>query len=111
MKPVLGLIPLWDDDKESLWMLPGYLEGLQQAGGIPVIFPFSSSEEELTRLFSLCDGLVFTGGHDVSPEMYHQTPIPQLQTLCPKRDFMETFLLKKQWKKTCQYWASAAASS
>ncbi len=95
MKPVLGLIPLWDDDKESLWMLPGYLEGLQQAGGIPVIFPFSSSEEELTRLFSLCDGLVFTGGHDVSPEMYHQAPIPQLQTLCPKRDFMETFLLKK----------------
>ena len=54
MKPVLGLIPLWDDDKESLWMLPGYLEGLQQAGGIPVIFPFYGAP----------------GGHVHHPQLY-----------------------------------------
>ena len=30
-------MPLWDDDKESVWMLPGYLEGIHQAGGVPVI--------------------------------------------------------------------------
>ena len=23
-KPIIGLVPLFDDEKESLWMLPGY---------------------------------------------------------------------------------------
>ena len=27
-----------DDDKESMWMLPGYFEGIKQVGGIPIIF-------------------------------------------------------------------------
>ena len=31
LKPIVGVMPLWDDEKESLWMLPGYLEGLVEA--------------------------------------------------------------------------------
>ena len=26
MKPLIGLMPLWDEEKESLWMLPGYMD-------------------------------------------------------------------------------------
>ena len=33
MKPLVGVMPLWDEEKDSLWMLPGYLEGLKEAGG------------------------------------------------------------------------------
>ena len=33
MKPIIGVMPLWDDEKESLWMLPGYLDGITEAGG------------------------------------------------------------------------------
>jgi thioredoxin-related protein len=25
-KPIIGLVPLFDDEKESLWMLPGYMD-------------------------------------------------------------------------------------
>ena len=25
MKPVVGVMPLWDDERDSLWMLPGRL--------------------------------------------------------------------------------------
>ena len=31
MKPVIGIMPLWDDDKDSIWMLPGYMDGLTEA--------------------------------------------------------------------------------
>ena len=31
MKPILGITPLW--------MLPGYMDGITQAGEIPFIFP------------------------------------------------------------------------
>ena len=33
-KPVIGIIPLWDEEKESIWMVPGYLDGIRDAGGI-----------------------------------------------------------------------------
>ena len=33
-KPVIGIIPLWDEEKESVWMVPGYLDGIRDAGGI-----------------------------------------------------------------------------
>jgi len=41
MKPIVGVMPLWDKEKDSLWMLPGYLDGISQAGGIPIVFPFN----------------------------------------------------------------------
>lgn len=72
LKPLIGVMPLWDDDKESVWMLPGYLEGIRQAGGIPVILPFTSENDELEQLAKMCDGFLFTGGHDVSPELYSE---------------------------------------
>ena len=37
MKPVIGVMPLWDNEKDSIWMLPGYLEGIKHACGIPII--------------------------------------------------------------------------
>ena len=54
MRPVVGVMPLWDEEKESLWMLPGYLDGLRQAGGLPIILPLSDDPAELTQLAALC---------------------------------------------------------
>ena len=48
MKPLVGVMPLWDDEKDSLWMLPGYLEGLKEAGATPVILPLTEDREEMT---------------------------------------------------------------
>ena len=31
-KPIIGVTPLFDRERDSYWMLPGYLEGLEQAG-------------------------------------------------------------------------------
>ena len=41
MKPVIGVIPLWDDEKDSIWMLPGYMDGISEAGGLPMFLPNS----------------------------------------------------------------------
>ena len=32
MKRVIGLIPLVDEERDSLWMLPGYMDGVAAAG-------------------------------------------------------------------------------
>ena len=93
-KPVVGVMPLWDDEKDSIWMLPGYMDGLNQAGAVPFIFPFSADGEELAQLAELCDGFLFTGGHDVSPRLYHEQPMEGLVFSCEKRDRMETVVLR-----------------
>ena len=95
MKPVIGVMPLWDEEKDSIWMLPGYMDGISKAGGIPIIFPFLEDEEELSRLIDLCDGLVFTGGQDVSPRIYHEEPLEGLIDDCEKRDSMEEIILQR----------------
>lgn len=36
-KPLIGILPLYDSSKQSIWMFPGYTDGITKAGGIPVI--------------------------------------------------------------------------
>ncbi|MBR2756304.1 MAG: gamma-glutamyl-gamma-aminobutyrate hydrolase family protein, partial [Lachnospiraceae bacterium] len=104
MKPIIGVMPLWDDEKDSLWMLPGYLDGIAQQGGIPVIFPFTDDENDLKQLMSTCDGFLFTGGHDVLPPLYGEEPIEELWEselldCCEKRDRMELIVLREAMKE------------
>ena len=92
-KPVVGVMPLWDDERDSIWMLPGYMDGIYQAGAVPVILPLSADEPELMQLTEFCDGFLFTGGHDVSPRLYHEEPLEGLVFSCEKRDQTETVVL------------------
>ena len=43
-KPLVGVTPLYDNDRESVWMIPGYLEALSACGALPVILSFSPSD-------------------------------------------------------------------
>lgn len=70
MKPVIGVIPLFDEDKDSIWMVPEYMEGIRTAGGLPVILPLKAEKEEVLQVCDMCDGFLFTGGHDVDPALY-----------------------------------------
>lgn len=63
-KPMIGIVPLIDYEKESYWMLPGYMKGIQEAGGIPIMLPISEDKEELIQLLSGLDGILITGGQD-----------------------------------------------
>ncbi len=94
MKPIVGVMPLWDEEKNSIWMLPGYMDGIAQAGATPIIFPFSSDKDEISHLVHICDGILFTGGQDVSARLYGEKPLDGLVASCEKRDAMETMVLK-----------------
>lgn len=97
--PVVGIIPLVDAGRESLWMLPAYMEGVTQAGGLPVMLPLTDREDQLERALELCSGFLFTGGQDVSPEVYGEETLPLCGELCPDRDRMEKPLLLEALKR------------
>ena len=79
--PIIGVTPLWDAERKSVWMLPDYLDGIRAAGGIPIVLPLEMSEADADRIVETCDGFLFTGGQDVGS--------------CPERDTLETLLLPK----------------
>ena len=99
MKPVIGIVPLVDQEKESLWMLPGYMEGIMEAGGIPVILPLTSDADVIAQLLGTIQGVLLTGGHDVDPSLYGEERMPECSVSCKERDEMETELLKQALEK------------
>lgn len=93
-KPLVGVVPLWDEQKDSLWMLPGYFDGLLAAGALPVMLPLTADAAALAQLAALCGGFLFTGGQDVQPSLYKEEALPLTGEVCPARDAMETALLR-----------------
>ena len=69
-RPVIGVVPLLDIEKESYWMLPGYMEGIRQAGGLPMMMPLTGDRNEIRQMAEMMNGFLFTGAHHVSPSVY-----------------------------------------
>ena len=94
-KPMIGVTPLWDAERQSVWMLPDYLDGIKAAGGLPVVLPLEMSEEDANQVVETCDGFLFTGGQDVSPVLYGMKDATGTIVASPERDKKETLLLSK----------------
>jgi len=91
-RPLIGVIPLFDEEKDSIWMLPGYMEALRMAGAIPLILPLQMTMEEFGQLKELLDGYLLTGGQDVSPELYKEKKRPLCGMACEARDTLEAMV-------------------
>ncbi len=94
MKKIIAVVPLWDDEKQSLWMLPNYLDAIRESGGVPLVLPLHVEAQDAVQILTKCDGLLITGGHDVDPAVYGQEKLPLCGALCPSRDRLEKALYR-----------------
>ena len=94
-RPVIGLSPLYDAQRDSYWMLPGYMQALESQGAIVMMLPLTDDGQELEYFLQSCDGFVLTGGHDVSPALYGREQTPLCAETCPVRDAMDAYLLRR----------------
>lgn len=93
MRPVIGIVPLYDEEKDSYWMLPGYMKALEECLSIPAMLPLTQDKSELLYFIRTCDGLLLPGGQDVDPALYGEEKSPACGSLCSARDRMEGILL------------------
>ena len=98
-KPIIGIVPLVDIERESYWMLPGYMKGIEQAGGIPLMLPLTSDEGDLQQLAEEMDGFLYAGGQDISPNLYAQRRSRMCGQCCHERDEMETILFRMVYEQ------------
>ena len=67
-----------------------YVSMIDEAGGIPLIIPPAG---DMTNLLKSIDGLIISGGPDVSPTLYGQTPGPMTKEFYPNQDETEIGLI------------------
>lgn len=93
-KPIIGMTPLVDRTAGMVMMLHTYTESILDAGGIPMVLPLTEEEKDIEQILKVCDGFVFTGGHDIDPELYGEEKLDCVGP-CKERDDFEMRLLPK----------------
>ena len=73
-----------------------YAEGILAAGGIPVFLPLGIEPKEIINHL---DGILMSGGADISPELYGADPEPGLGAVEPIRDQFELDLLDVAYER------------
>lgn len=69
MNPVIGILFCGFDGKRQ-FVTSFYIEAISDAGGIPVIIPYSGKETCFSKYFQICDGFLFCGGGDITPLLF-----------------------------------------
>jgi putative glutamine amidotransferase len=74
-----------------------YTDAVIAAGGLPQIFPATTSRWVITEAVQRCDGVMLTGGEDIDPKLYAGDLAPELAKtvgpLEPDRDRWEKGLI------------------
>ncbi len=75
-----------------------YLNAIYKAKGIPIILSPIANHKYIKKVLDMCDGILFSGGSDLNPLYYGETP-SESGTIVPQRDKFEMMLLKQAVKK------------
>ena len=96
-KPVVGittyLVPAaWGAWNMEAALVPSdYVRGVLRAGGAPILVPPGAPYDET---LAVVDGLVFSGGSDLDPELYDAEAHPETQGVIRERDEFELGLMR-----------------
>jgi putative glutamine amidotransferase len=100
MRPLIGLSSYREQASWGVWsqsadLLPSdYAIAVEAAGGTAVLLPPSTPyADAAASVVARLDGLVISGGADVQPERYGQTPAPETVKWREDRDAWELALL------------------
>ncbi|HJQ28697.1 MAG TPA: gamma-glutamyl-gamma-aminobutyrate hydrolase family protein [Rubrobacter sp.] len=100
--PVIGITASPKVDEESVARRPlgyfarvdlDYIEGVTDAGGIPIVLPPAIGPQAAETLLDRVDGLLLSGGTDLDPGYYGERPVRELGPTIPERDAWEMTLL------------------
>ena len=95
--PLIGITGNFGD--KGCELAEGYYLSVVKAGGTPVTIPPHNDKEALVSLLESLDGIVFSGGGDVNPLLLGEEPLPELHSVCPKRDEPELFLAREAFHR------------
>jgi putative glutamine amidotransferase len=97
MRPIVGITSYAEEVTWGAWVEPSavvplaYVQAVERAGGRPLVVP--PSQIAIQETLRVLDGLIFSGGSDLHPELYDADPHPETQDVREERDRAELALL------------------
>lgn len=76
-----------------------YIDVVLRTGGIPIIIPVLKDTKEVAKYLNTIDGIIFTGGGDVSSLYFNVEPIKEVDSIDHDRDNTEMELFKGVYEK------------
>ena len=96
MQPIIGITTNQSNnsyDQPIVTLNRAYVKAIIQAGGIPVLLPSLIANDGWEDLYSRLDGILFSGGGDISLDHFKGDPHPRIEEVEPDRDIIELNLL------------------
>lgn len=98
-KPVIGITAAHCTEELKTFPRYYYVESIRKAGGIPIVLPPIRTQEEANDVLDILDGLLLTGGGDISPVYLNEDPHRGIGECFPERDFSEILLTRLALQK------------
>ncbi|CAM3187517.1 gamma-glutamyl-gamma-aminobutyrate hydrolase family protein [Streptobacillus felis] len=76
----------------------GYINSIIKSNATPIVLPVNDEIDIIKKYAEMIDGLLVTGGYDVTPLYYGQEPHKLLGATLQKRDEFEIRLIKEVFK-------------
>lgn len=95
MKPLIGVSPSISENERLYQISSHNISAISKAGGMPIILPYVTNENDIKQMVQTIDGLYITGGTDVDPNLYGEEPHQKLETVYPTRDNFEQSIIKE----------------
>jgi len=98
MRPLIGITTYLTPARFGHWELDSalvpaaYVQAVQAAGGRPLLIP--PEDDGLEETLDALDGLLFSGGSDLDPELYGHEAHDETNGVAPGRDRAELALLR-----------------
>lgn len=101
MKPIIGLTCQKDNltNRSINRINYPYIKSVIAAGGLPIIIPTLEDTKDISRYLDILDGVIFTGGGDISAHYFNEEPIREVDEVCQDRDMTEIALFHEAYKK------------
>ncbi|PKL42065.1 MAG: hypothetical protein CVV42_21035 [Candidatus Riflebacteria bacterium HGW-Riflebacteria-2] len=90
--PLIGITPSFSNN--TIQINNDYVAAIQRNGGLAVILAPTEDENTIDAYVRMLDGAVFSGGPDIPPEFYGQTPHATASVMEPVRFTFERRFIK-----------------
>ena len=101
MKPIIGLTSQFEYSVSRKFnkLNYTYIDAVVKGGGVPIIIPILKNLDDLDKYLDSVDGIIFTGGEDISPLLFGEDPTKEVDTICYDRDKIELELFKRAYNR------------
>lgn len=102
MKPRIGITCFHEDkDRARRYVLINerYIVSVSLGGGLPLCLPVEIRPEDIESYLDTLDGLLLTGGADLSPLLYGRDFSPKTVSVSTRRDQTELALIRAAGKR------------